>query len=96
MKDDYLERMLPVGATRVVSGRVEHFNNQVQITHPDHILDPAAPEEMKPIEPVYRLTAGLSLRVVQKAVECRARPRARSAGMVRCRIPPAQCLAVLA
>ena len=68
VKGDYLERILPVGATRVVSGRVEHFNNQVQITHPDHILDPEAPEEMKLIEPVYRLTAGLSLRVTQKAV----------------------------
>ncbi len=68
VKDDYLERILPVGTTRVVSGRVEHFNNQVQITHPDHILDPDAPEEMKLIEPVYRLTSGLSLRVVQKAI----------------------------
>ena len=68
VKDDYLERILPVGTTRVVSGRVEHFNNQVQITHPDHILDPEAPGEMKLIEPVYRLTAGLSLRVAQKAV----------------------------
>ena len=36
---------------------------------------------MKLIEPVYRLTAGLSLRVVQKAVDGRARPRARAAGM---------------
>jgi len=69
VKDDYLERILPVGATRVVSGRVEHFNNQVQITHPDHILDPEAPGEMKLIEPVYHLTAGLSLRVAQKAVD---------------------------
>ncbi|HXP12467.1 MAG TPA: DEAD/DEAH box helicase, partial [Stellaceae bacterium] len=68
VKDDYLERILPVGSVRVVSGRVEHFNNQVQITHPDHVLDPAAPEEMKLIEPVYRLTAGLSLRVAQKAI----------------------------
>ena len=68
VKDDYLERILPVGSVRVVSGRVEHFNNQVQITHPDHILDPEAPEEMKLIEPVYRLTAGLSLRAAQKAV----------------------------
>jgi ATP-dependent DNA helicase RecG len=68
VKDDYLERILPVGATRLISGKIEHFNGQIQITHPDHILDPEAPEEMKLIEPVYRLTAGLSLRVVQKAV----------------------------
>jgi ATP-dependent DNA helicase RecG len=68
VKGDYLEKLLPVGSTRVVSGRIEHFNNQVQITHPDHVVDPAALDTLKPIEPVYGLTAGLSLRVMQKAI----------------------------
>ncbi len=66
---DYLEKLLPVGATRVVSGQVEHFNNQIQITHPDHIFAPEDAATMKLIEPVYRLTAGLTLRVVAKAAE---------------------------
>jgi ATP-dependent DNA helicase RecG len=66
---DYLERLLPVGATRVVSGRIEHFNNQIQITHPDHVVAPDEAEKLKPIEPVYPLTAGLSLRLVQRAVD---------------------------
>ncbi len=66
---DYLEKLLPIGATRVVSGKIEHFNNQVQITHPDHILTPEDAADMKRIEPVYRLTAGLTLRVVQKAAD---------------------------
>jgi ATP-dependent DNA helicase RecG len=68
VKGDYLERLLPVGAVRVVSGRVEHFNNQIQITHPDHIVDAAEAEKLPAIEPVYRLTGGLPLRTVQKAV----------------------------
>ncbi len=68
VKGDYLERLLPIGAVRVVSGRVEHFNNQIQITHPDHIVDAAAAEKLPAIEPVYPLTAGLPLRTVQKAV----------------------------
>ncbi|MGH6740639.1 MAG: ATP-dependent DNA helicase RecG, partial [Bradyrhizobium sp.] len=29
-KGDYLARQLPVGATRIVSGRIEHFNNEIQ------------------------------------------------------------------
>jgi len=66
---DYLAKLLPVGTTRVVSGKVEHFNNQVQITHPDHILAPEDAAQMKLIEPVYGLTAGLSLRIVEKAVD---------------------------
>ncbi len=67
-KGDYLERLLPVGAVRVVSGRIEHFNNQIQITHPDHIVDAAEAEKLPAIEPVYPLTAGLPLRTLQKAV----------------------------
>lgn len=68
VKGDYLEKLLPVGQRRMVSGKVEHFNNQIQITHPDHIVDPEADEKPPPIEPVYGLTGGLTLRSVQKAV----------------------------
>ncbi|HKF70647.1 MAG TPA: ATP-dependent DNA helicase RecG [Stellaceae bacterium] len=68
VKGDYLQRLLPAGAKRVVSGKVEYFNDEVQITHPDHILDAAEAEKLPAIEPVYPLTAGLPLRTVQKAV----------------------------
>jgi ATP-dependent DNA helicase RecG len=68
-KGDYIERLLPVGAKRVVSGRIEHFNNQIQITHPDHIEEPDAVTRLKPIEPVYPLTQGLSLKMVGKAID---------------------------
>jgi ATP-dependent DNA helicase RecG len=68
VKGDYLEKLLPQGATRIVSGRVEHFNNEIQITHPDHVVDPEAADPLKPIEPIYGLTAGLTQRVVQKAI----------------------------
>jgi ATP-dependent DNA helicase RecG len=68
VKGDYLERLLPVGAVRVVSGRVEHFNNQIQITHPDHIVNAAEAEKLPAIEPIYPLTTGLPLRTMQKAV----------------------------
>ncbi len=68
VKGDYLTRLLPVGSTRIVSGTVEHFNNEIQITHPDHVVAPEAREQMPPIEPVYGLTAGLPLRIVQKGI----------------------------
>ncbi len=69
VKGDWLDKLLPVGATRWVSGRVERFNNEIQITHPDHVLAPEEFQRMKPNEPVYGLTAGLPLRTVQKAVD---------------------------
>ncbi|MEO3430259.1 ATP-dependent DNA helicase RecG [Pelagibius sp. CAU 1746] len=65
---DYLMKMLPPGQTRVVSGKVEVFNDRLQMTHPDHIAPPEEAGRLKAVEPVYPLTAGLSLKVVNKAV----------------------------
>ncbi len=34
-----LEKLLPVGATRIVSGRIELWDGRRQMVHPDRILD---------------------------------------------------------
>ena len=68
VKGDYLTRLLPVGATRVVSGKIEHFNNEIQITHPDFVVDPESAKQLPEVEAVYPLTEGLPLRVLQKAI----------------------------
>jgi ATP-dependent DNA helicase RecG len=68
VKGDYLQRLLPVGAERVVSGKVEFYGGVPQIAHPDHVVAPDQAERLKPLEPVYPLTAGLPPRVLQRAV----------------------------
>jgi ATP-dependent DNA helicase RecG len=68
VKGDYLARLLPIGAERVVSGRVEFYNRAPQIAHPDLVLRPDELDRLKPIEPVYPLTTGLAPRIVQRAV----------------------------
>ncbi len=65
---DYLQKVLPVGEVRVVSGKVEHFRNEVQITHPDHIASLEEVDRLRAVEPVYRLTAGLTPKTLAKAV----------------------------
>ncbi|MEM7236298.1 MAG: ATP-dependent DNA helicase RecG, partial [Pseudomonadota bacterium] len=35
---DWIEKLLPVGQTRLVSGRVELFDGRLQMAHPDHVL----------------------------------------------------------
>ena len=69
VKGDQLTRLLPVGAERVVSGRVEFYGGMPQMAHPDLVLRPDELDRLKPIEPVYPLTAGLSPRLVQRAIE---------------------------
>jgi len=65
---DYLQKTLPEGEVRVISGKVEFFNNTAQMNHPDHIVPMAEAESIKPVEAVFPLTAGLTLRTVGKAV----------------------------
>ena len=67
-RPDYLRRVLPEGETRVVSGTVEIFDREIQITHPDHIGTLEELDRLQAVEPVYPLTAGLTLKVLGRAV----------------------------
>jgi ATP-dependent DNA helicase RecG len=68
VKGDYLQRLLPVGAERIVSGKVEFYVGIPQIAHPDYVVTAEEAERIKAIEPTYPLTAGLPPRVLQRAV----------------------------
>jgi ATP-dependent DNA helicase RecG len=63
----FIERQLPVGEMRYVSGRVERYGDKLQMAHPDYIVAPEARDELPLLEPVYPLTAGLSGKVLIKA-----------------------------
>ncbi len=66
--EDYLRKTLPEGEVRVVSGKIEKFGNEIQITHPDHIGTAEEISRLKAVEPVYPLTTGLTLKVLGKAI----------------------------
>ncbi|HUA54986.1 MAG TPA: ATP-dependent DNA helicase RecG [Candidatus Sulfotelmatobacter sp.] len=66
---DYLTKLLPVGARRIVSGRVELFNDERQMTHPDHVVPLEEVDKVTGIEPIYPLTAGLTPRMLGKAMQ---------------------------
>lgn len=63
---DSLLKSLPVGARRIVSGRIERFGSEVQMPHPDYALPPERAAEIPAMEAVYPATAGLSSRQVRK------------------------------
>ncbi|WP_414897672.1 ATP-dependent DNA helicase RecG [Rhodovulum sp. YEN HP10] len=67
-RGDYLSKILPEGARRVISGKVEIFDGMAQIVHPDHVLPLDEAAEIPDFEPVYPLTAGLTLKTMTKAV----------------------------
>jgi len=65
---DYLQRILPVGATRIISGKTEVFNAEMQMTHPDYVVAPSQSDDIPTYETHYPLSAGLSQKVARKAV----------------------------
>lgn len=65
---DWLEKMFPEGERRIVSGKVEWFNERPQMVHPDYVLKPEEAEAMPPVEPIYPLTAGVASKTLQKAM----------------------------
>jgi ATP-dependent DNA helicase RecG len=68
VKGDYLQRLLPVGAERMISGQIDYYDGMPQIAHPDYVVSPEQADGIRAIEPVYPLTAGLSSRIAARAV----------------------------
>ncbi|MGJ4947331.1 ATP-dependent DNA helicase RecG [Bradyrhizobium sp. HKCCYLS20291] len=67
-KGDYIEKILPVGAKRYVSGTVQMYDGVPQIVHPQPILDEAGFAKLSGIDPVYPLTEGLALGSLRRAI----------------------------
>jgi ATP-dependent DNA helicase RecG len=65
---DDLEKRHPVGARRIVSGKVEETQYGRQMVHPDYMADPERPVDIPEIEPVYPATDGLPPRRVRQFV----------------------------
>ena len=66
---NYLKRLLPVGETRLISGKIEAYDGWLQMPHPDHVAAVDKDGALPLIEPVYPLTAGLSNTTLRKAID---------------------------
>ncbi len=66
---DYLEKLLPVGSRRIVSGTTVLYDGMLQMVHPDRVVDENEFTKLPLIEPQYALTEGLSMNQVRRAAE---------------------------
>jgi len=64
----YVEKLLPVGERRFVSGTAQMFDGTLQMVHPDRVVDEAGLAKLSLIEPVYPLTEGLALGSLRRAI----------------------------
>ena len=68
-RGDYLEKLLPPGETRYVSGTAEFYDGMLQMVHPDRVVDEKGFADLPLVEPVYPLTENLSLGHVRRAMD---------------------------
>src|SRR5665213_2795093 len=67
-KPGYVEKLLPVGSKRYVSGTLQMFDGIPQMVHPDRVVDQANFAKLSGIDPIYPLTEGLALGSLRRAV----------------------------
>jgi ATP-dependent DNA helicase RecG len=90
----YVEKLLPVGSKRYVSGTAQMYDGTLQITHPDRVVDEAGFAKLSGIDPVYPLTEGLALGSLRRAMaqalqKLPALPEWLSPEVIRrCKFPP--------
>ncbi|NVO13787.1 MAG: ATP-dependent DNA helicase RecG [Rhodoplanes sp.] len=68
-RPEVLEKLLPVGETRWVSGTVAQYDGMLQMVHPDRVVSEQDLAKMPAVEPVYPLTEGLAIYGVRRAIE---------------------------
>jgi ATP-dependent DNA helicase RecG len=68
-RKDYLEKLLPVGEMRYISGIAEVYDGMLQMVHPDRVVDEKGFADLPLVEPVYPLTEGLALGNVRRAMD---------------------------
>lgn len=65
-KKGWIEKLLPQGQPVIISGKIEYFQGQPQMTHPD-IAKPSERESLETVEAIYPLTAGVTNKTLGKA-----------------------------
>lgn len=56
----WAKKQLPIGETRIISGKLERYGDELQMVHPDHIEPAASASGPGLAEPIYPLSEGLT------------------------------------
>ena len=67
-RKDYIDRLLPVGQRRIVSGTMALYDGMLQMVHPDFVVDEAGLASLPAIQPIYPLTEGLTPQALRRAI----------------------------
>tara|TARA_A100001037_G_scaffold304781_1_gene342744 strand:- start:529 stop:2610 length:2082 start_codon:yes stop_codon:yes gene_type:complete len=68
-RSDWISKVLPIGAKRIVSGSIESYGKGLQMVHPDYIVSEDKKNSILPIDPIYPLTDGLTSKQLRRFIE---------------------------
>lgn len=60
----WVKKLFPIGETRLVSGKLETYGQELQMVHPDHVLPETEADSLPEREAIYPLSEGLTSRRV--------------------------------
>jgi ATP-dependent DNA helicase RecG len=66
---EYLKKLLPIGSKRLISGKLEFFDNLRQMTHPDYIIPLGEKNVIPRFDAVYPLTKGITQKIFAKSIK---------------------------
>ncbi len=62
----HLLQTMPMGAYKIISGKLELWDGMRQMVHPERLLDPQQAATLPAIEPVYGMTEGIGPRLMTR------------------------------
>jgi ATP-dependent DNA helicase RecG len=67
-KKEYIDKILPAGSKRIISGKAQFYNSEINIVHPDYVLSLSEKNKLPIIETIYPLTNGLTQKIARKSI----------------------------
>jgi len=68
-REGYIRKILPLGMTVIISGKINFYKKRYQITNPAYVVPLEKEEYVNKIIPKYSLTEGLTEKVYRKLIE---------------------------
>ena len=67
-REGYIRKILPLNTEVVISGKVNFYKGQYQITNPTYVKDKSSKDKITKVFPKYSLTEGLKEKIYRKIV----------------------------
>jgi len=68
-RPEYINEILPIGETKVVSGKINFYQKKLSMMHPDYIVNENEKDKILIKEPIYPLTQGITNKLVKNTIQ---------------------------